>query len=87
MAVDIFLGLLGVVIGAGIFIAGFVLGRKSVIPPTPPAAPAHTYTAAEEAEMLKERERLREEQDAFHQLLSYNRNLAYGIEPERGSGM
>ena len=85
--IEILLGLLGASLGVGFFILGFHLGRKSVPPMPPPAAPAHVTTAEEEAAQEKLRERLREEQNAFHTLLSYNRDLAYGIEPERGPGM
>ena len=74
-------GLLGFLLGAGIFYAGYRFGQRDI--PTPPAAPAHTYTAAEEADLQKQREQLREEQDAFKQLMSYNMNLAYDIQPDR----
>lgn len=78
-------GLLGFFLSAGIFAAGYYMGRKSV--PPPPAAPAHTTTEEERVEQEKLRDKLREEQDAFHTLLSYNRDLAYGIHPDRKPGM
>ena len=79
---DLLFGLIGACIGAGLFILGYMFCSHHQ-PPTPPAAPAHTYTEAEEAELQKQREQLREEQDAFKQLMNYNSNLAYDIQPDR----
>lgn len=83
--VDIVFGLLGFLIGAGFFVLGFVVGRRTL--PPPPAAPAHVMTEEERVAQEKMRDKLREEQDAFHTLLSYNRDLAYGIQPDRKPGM
>lgn len=69
--IDLLLGLLGAALGAVFFIAGFTVGRKSVAPPRP-------VENREERDEETERERLREEQRAFHDLLGYNADVAYG---------
>ena len=80
-------GLLGAAIGAGLFILGFEYGKRSVAAaPPPPAAPVHIATEDEERKLQEAREKLREEQNAFHSLLNYNANMAYNIEPDRKIG-
>lgn len=77
--IDLLLGLLGAALGAVFFIAGFTVGRKSVAAATP-APPENREGLDEETE----RERLREEQRAFHDLLGYNADVAYGRKPMPG---
>ena len=81
---ELLYGLLGAAIGAGLFILGFEFGKRSIAAaPPPPATPAHVQTEEEERKLQEARERLREEQNAFHSLLNYNANMAYNIEPDR----
>lgn len=75
---ELLLGLLGAALGAAFFIAGFLFGRKTA--PIQPAPPTFEYVPSEEeqAEIEKQRERLRAEQDAFHKQMSYSADVAYG---------
>lgn len=85
MLIGFISGLIGFILGSAIFYAGYRMGQKMNLPP-PPAAPAHITTEAEEAELEKMRDRLREEQEAFHTLLNYNKDIAYGQYPDRKLG-
>lgn len=79
---EVLLGLLGAALGLAFFACGFYFGRKAVqvvpreeeftgaIMPEP--------TAEEKAKIEEERDRLRSEQNAFHDLLGYNADVAYG---------
>lgn len=73
---SILLGLLGAALGAAFFIAGFLFGRKTAAIHTAPAE--YVPSEAEQAEIEKQRERLRAEQDAFHKQMSYSADVAYG---------
>lgn len=59
-------GLLGAVLGGGIFYLGYLFGRKNATP-----APL----SVEE----KARKRFEEDQAAFKDLMSYNPEVAYGV--------
>lgn len=83
---SILLGLLGAALGAVFFIAGFWFGRKSTADVKTPAVPSYTPSEADMAEIEKERERLRQEQAAFHDLLGYNADVAYGRQRMPGAG-
>lgn len=74
---ELLLGLLGAALGAAFFMAGFWFGRRTTSTP-PLAREGYTPTAEEEAAIEEERERLREEQAAFHDLMGYNADVAYG---------
>ena len=83
---SILLGLLGAALGAVFFMAGFWFGRKSTADAKTPAVPSYTPSEADMAEIEKERERLRQEQTAFHDLLGYNADVAYGRQRMPGAG-
>lgn len=78
---EVLLGLLGAALGLAFFACGFFFGRKSC---AHPAAVGYTGatkaepTEEEKAAVERERERLRDEQNAFHDLLGYNADVAYG---------
>ena len=79
---EVLLGLLGAALGLAFFACGFYFGRKV----QPASARAEEFTGAimqepteeEKAEIEEERDRLRSEQNAFHELLGYNADVAYG---------
>lgn len=79
---EVLLGLLGAALGLAFFACGFYFGRKARTVP----ARAEEYTGAnlsepteeEKAAIEAERDRLRSEQNAFHDLLGYNADVAYG---------
>jgi len=81
--IEVLLGLLGAAIGAAFFIAGFQLGKKNAV-----VVERRDFTADERdaAAVEEERERLREEQRAFHDLLGYNADVAYGRKKMDGKG-
>lgn len=76
---SILLGLLGAALGAVFFIAGFLFGRKTAAIHTAPAAPQYEPTEADLAEIEKQRDRLRQDQEAFHDLMGYSADVAYGV--------
>jgi len=84
---EVLLGLLGAALGLAFFACGFYFGRKSA---TVPKAAEFTSanlsepTAEEKAAIEKERDRLRSEQNAFHNLLGYNASVAYGVSKMTG---
>ncbi len=78
---SVLLGLLGAVLGAGLFISGVLFGR-GLFPARPAAPPAETEE--ERASIEAQRERLRQDQAAFHELLGYNAAVAYGLEAAPG---
>ena len=79
---EVLLGLLGAALGLTFFACGFWMGRRSIGVPK-----ANEFTGAiqvqpteeEKAQIEKERARLRSEQNAFHDLLGYNADVAYGV--------
>ena len=79
---EVLLGLLGAALGLAFFACGFYFGWKVR---AVPKAEEHTGaikppepTEAEKAAIEEERDRLRAEQNAFHDLLGYNADVAYG---------
>ena len=70
------LGLVGALVGIGIFIFGFWFGKEmsqtKKVDPTEP-------TEEEMKEIREERERLIADQKAFRELMNYNADMAYGI--------
>ena len=79
---EVLLGLLGAALGLAFFACGFYFGRKTV--QVVPRAEEFTGaimpepTEEEKAAIEEERDRLRSEQNAFHDLLGYNADVAYG---------
>ena len=84
--IEIILGLLGALLGAGLFALGYVFGRKTcVLGRGEPAKPQVVFPELSEEEIRRReeaRERLEEEQKAFSTLMSYNVNDAYGFNLE-----
>jgi len=79
---ELLLGLLGAALGLAFFAAGFWFGRKSAVVPKAAeltGAIMPEPTDEEKAAIEKERDRLRSEQNAFHNLLGYSANVAYGV--------
>lgn len=78
---SILLGLLGAALGAAFFIAGFLFGRKTapVKNAEPQAVEKYVPSEADLAEVEKQRERLRQDQQAFHELMGYSADVAYGV--------
>jgi len=73
---ELITGLLGAVIGVGLFISGFWFG-KTVF-----ETKKQTVSEASEEEMAQikeEREKLISDQKAFRELMSYNPDMAYGL--------
>ena len=70
------LGMLGALVGIGIFVFGFWLGKEMNKPkkvdPTQP-------TDEELAQIQEERRRLIQDQEAFRELMNYNVDVAYGV--------
>ena len=74
---EMVIGMLGALVGVGLFVLGFVLGKQS----TEPKAQSTTVENTDEelTAIRDERERLIQEQKAFKELMNYNANMAYGI--------
>ena len=88
---EVLLGLLGAALGLAFFACGFYfgshVGRKSADSPKAAeitGAIKLEPTAEEKAQIEEERERLRSEQNAFHNLLGYNASVAYGVSKMSG---
>lgn len=78
---EVLLGLLGAALGLAFFACGFYFGRKSAgVPKAAEITGAIKLepTEEEKAEIEEARDRLRSEQNAFHDLLGYNADVAYG---------
>lgn len=79
---EVLLGLLGAALGLAFFACGFYFGRKAiqVVPRAEEFTGANLSepTEEEKAAIEEERDRLRSEQNAFHDLLGYNADVAYG---------
>lgn len=70
------LGMLGALVGIGIFVFGFWLGKEMNKPKkVDPAQP----TDEELAQIQEERRRLIQDQEAFRELMNYNVDVAYGV--------
>ena len=70
------LGLIGALVGIGIFMFGFWFGKEMY--QTKKIDPAEP-TDEELVKIREERDRLIEEQKAFRELMNYNANTAYGV--------
>ena len=77
--IDILLGMVGMLIGIAIFYAGYRMGLDSRAPTKVVAQELVEPDEAEAAELAEARERLRQDQAAFHDLLGYNADVAYGV--------
>ena len=78
---EVLLGLLGAALGLAFFACGFYFGRKSAVPKAAEFTGAIKAepTEEEKAAIERERERLRSEQNAFHNLMGYSSDVAYGV--------
>ena len=85
--ISILLGLLGAALGAAFFMAGFWFGAKGTAKVQSQSATLalSEQSEAERAEIEKMRDRLRQEQEAFHNLLGYNADVAYGVQKMPGA--
>ena len=70
-------GMLGALVGIGLFLIGFWVGKSVYELKLPPEV---TPTEEEAAQIREERERLIQEQKAFQELVNYNSNTAYGLD-------
>ena len=69
-------GMLGALVGIGIFVFGFWLGKEmNQSKKVDPAQP----TDDELAQIQEERRRLIQDQEAFRELMNYNVDVAYGV--------
>lgn len=75
---ELITGLLGAVIGVGLFISGFWFG-KTVFETKKQVASVSEATEEEMAQIREEREKLISDQKAFRELMSYNPDMAYGL--------
>lgn len=71
-------GMIGALVGIGLFIAGFWFGR-TVLEPKKPRSKVVEVTDEEMAQIRDEREKLIADQKAFRELMSYNPDMAYGL--------
>lgn len=76
--INVLFGMLGAVLGVVLFMCGFYAGAKVAEPPRVEAPQKLAPSAEETAQLEKERERLRAEQRAFHDLIGYSADVAYG---------
>ena len=77
--IEMLCGLLGAALGLAFFAAGFWFGRKSAVGKEITSADKYPPSEEELAEQERQRERLRQEQEAFHDLVGYSADVAYGI--------
>ena len=71
-------GLIGALVGIGIFMFGYWFGKETNKPKTPdPVEPSE----AELRQIQEERLRLIEDQKAFRELMNYNADMAYQVPP------
>lgn len=88
--ISILLGLVGALIGVGLFVGGFFIGyweKSEAYEPEdvqPIREEPELSTEDEERRIAEERQRLREDQKAFHDLLGYNADVAYGVSKREG---
>ena len=71
-------GLIGVLLGAGLFLLGMYAGGKRT--PAPVKREEAELTEAELKRIEQARKELEEDQRAFRQLVSYSADIAYGLE-------
>ena len=74
---ELLIGLIGALVGIGLFICGFFLGKAQAKPWTPPEQPP--LTEDDLVKIREERLRLIEDQKAFRQLMNYGVDQAYGL--------
>ena len=74
------IGMLGALVGVGLFVFGFVLGKEMTKPKEEKAA-APDLSDEEQQIRLEERRKLIAEQQAFNDLINYNADIAYKIVP------
>jgi hypothetical protein len=73
---ELIIGMLGALVGVGLFVFGFVLG-KQMFEAKPPVKTEDTDE--EKNAFREERERLIQDQKAFRELMQYNSDMAYGL--------
>ena len=71
------MSLLGVLLGVGLFVCGFLLGKHVY---APKSLPVPELSEEEKAKIREEREQLIAEQKAFRTLMDYNADMAYGLD-------
>lgn len=69
-------GLIGALVGIGIFMFGFWFGRETYKPKKTETADP---TEDELNRIQEERRRFLEDQQAFRELMNYNADMAYGV--------
>ena len=69
-------GLIGALVGIGIFMFGFWFGRETYKPKKTETADP---TEDELNRIQEERRRFIEDQQAFRELMNYNADMAYGV--------
>lgn len=73
---ELLIGLIGALVGIGLFIAGFFIGKSQA----PVWTPKEVEMTPEEVEKIREeRERLIADQQAFRTLMNYGTDQAYGL--------
>ena len=72
---EIIIGMIGALLGVGLFVCGFFVGRGMN---QPKKADLTTPTDDELHQIQEERRRLIQEQEAFRELMNYNPDIAYG---------
>ena len=74
---EILLGMVGAVIGVGLFVGGWMFGKRQYVSGKKDALTEVELAAAEE-----EAKRIKEDNDAFQKLMTYGADIAYSIHPE-----
>lgn len=74
---ELLVGLIGALVGIGLFVFGFFLGKAQPKEWTPKE---EILTPEEQARIQEERAELIREQNAFRKLINYSADQAYGIE-------
>lgn len=73
---ELLVGLVGALVGIGLFLVGFFLGKKQGNTWAPVD---RDLTPEEIVKIQEEREELKKEQNAFRELMNYNAETAYNI--------
>lgn len=74
---ELLIGLVGALVGVGLFLAGFFVGKSQAKTWTPVDL---TPSSEEEIEKIREeRERMIADQQAFRTLMNYGADQAYGL--------
>jgi len=74
---EIVIGMLGALVGVGLFIFGFHMGKELGSPKVRSSEAENTDE--DMAKIREERDRLIQEQKAFRELMNYNSDTAYGL--------